>query len=426
MKPQPPDKVGPLVAERVFRARGENEYSLELLPAGISLYVNRVRRSSHELWGELTVSLTNGHFPKARTVGSGVLSSADMNFSSITARNSRAKHLKERCGPEGDKLDWTGFIEELSIKAIETERTGEAAIVLADFPRPEGGDDDAWTFDGFRLLKRHPTVLFGNGASGKSYYAMWLAGNLAKAGINVLYCDWELAGDDHRNRLERLFQPVPRNVHYVRCNHPLRDQVDRFQRLLKHHQCQFIVCDSVGPASRAPSGRYFDGDLGQEYFGLMRRFGIGSLHIAHPPKNTDDEKQATIIGSAFFGYLARSIWYIQAAENNPKGELAMGFYHHKLTTGAKTEPCAYKLIFEADRTYVKPTDLKANEELSAKLPLLERILQKLAPGSLTIKELSTFLDVPQNSIRKTITRHGSKFVKLDKNTVGLALREERF
>ncbi len=62
----------------------------------------------------------------------------------------------------------------------------------------------------------------------------------------------------------------------------------------------------------------------------------------------------------------------------------------------------------------------------AKLPLLERLEQKLSRGAMTIKALSEQLDIPQNSIRKTILRHASKFARIDKNTVGLKINEERF
>ena len=413
----------PTITERRFRGRGENEYSLELLPAGITFHITRLRRSSHELWGELSVSVTNGHFPHAKTVG-GILSSADMNFSSANARLSRAKLLKERCGSDGDLLDWFGFLEELSIKSIEAERHGEPAQVLADVPK-SADDVDSWICDGFPVLKRHPTVLFGPGAAGKSYLAMWIAGQLATQGIPVLYIDCELAGDDHRTRLERLFQPPPRGVHYLRCVQPLREQVDRVGRLLQQHQCGYAVFDSVGPASRGHGGRFQDADLGQEYFGLVRQFGVGSLHVAHPPKHVDEEKDATVFGSAFFGYLARSIWFVHATENNPANEIVLGLYHHKLTTGPKLAPLAYRLSFLAERTLIEQTELKEIDELAAKLPLLARIQQKLERGPLTIKVLAGELDVPQNSVRKVIMRHSSTFTKLDK-LVALASSEERF
>ena len=47
----------PVLKERIFRERGEQRYSLEVMPAGIVFEVDRLRRHSQELWGELTVTV---------------------------------------------------------------------------------------------------------------------------------------------------------------------------------------------------------------------------------------------------------------------------------------------------------------------------------------------------------------------------------
>ena len=413
---------------RSFRRRGEGEYSLEVPAAGITFFVTRLRRESHALHGELTVSVTREHFPNAHTIEDHTtIAAADMNLSTLGTRKSWAKEISQRCGPEGNTCDWLLLLEEFCVKVIHAEREGEPSVILADFPK-NGDDNDSWTVEGFPLLRRHPTVLFGKGASGKSLFALWLAGALAIQGVAVAYFDWELAGDEHRTRLDSLFQPAPRNLHYVLCRAPLRERFDHIKAVIRQHQCRYAVFDSMGPASRAHGGRFQDGDLGQEYFGLIRQLPVGTLHVAHPPKHTADEKDSTIYGSAFFDYLARAVWFVKATENNKAGQITMGLYHQKQTTGKKLSPTAYRIIFTDTRTRVEPTDLKAIEELVAGLPLLERIKQKLeiAHGPLTIKVLATDLDIPQNTLRKTIARHLSMFTRLDRNTVALSSTLEDF
>ncbi len=421
--------AGPILEERKFTAVSEGRYRLEVIPAGVLFDVDRLRRSSHELHGELSVLLTNGHFPRAHTIGQGVLSSVDLNFSSAQARVTRAKLLRERAGDHDDAtaLDWIGCIEELSVKIIHAERDGGDAVPLADVPiQSTKGGDDSWEMPGgLTVLKRHPTVFFGKGAAGKSYVAMWVAGFIAQHDVNVLYLDWELTDDEHRRRLERLFSPMPRNLHYLNCRLPLRESMDRISRQIAKLGIGYAVCDSVAPAARAGGGRFQDTDLGQEYFGLIRQLGIGTLHVAHPPKHVEDDKDATIFGSAFFGYLARSIWFFQATEHNPAGEIQVGLYHHKLTTGQKRAPLAYRLAFDDARTRIEPTNLRANDELASKLPVVERMVQLLTRGPMTDKALAEALDVPKPTIRKTVRRHASKFVELDNKTVALAT-EERF
>jgi hypothetical protein len=414
----------PTPQERIFRVRGENEYSLEVLPAGITFYVSRLRRDSQGLHGELSVTLTNGHFAHAHTIGKGVLSAADMNFSAQNTRVQRGKHLKERCGSDGDDFDWIGFVEELSVNIIDAERRGDPSVVLSDIPKnPDKQQRHVWMIKDFPVLQRHPTVLFGKGGCGKSMFAMWIAGHLAGMGIPVGYLDWELSGEDHQERLEQLFQPAPKLVHYLYCRHPLRDQTDRIRRLVEERHCQYLVFDSVGPASRQ-GGHYQDGDPGQEYFGLVRQFGLGSLHVAHPPKHVADEKDATIYGSAFFGYLARSMWFIEGVEQ--PGKVVMGFYHQKHTTGAKLAPRAYQLIFRNDRVFVESTDLSTVDELAAKLPIVDRMRRELSDGAKSIKDLALALDVPQPTIRKTVSRHPSTFRRLDARTVILTGGTDEF
>ena len=96
-------------------------------------------------------------------------------------------------------LDLVGVLEEFCQRVIETERAGKPAIDLRELQKP--GPDDSLSVKGFRLPRRHPTVLFGDGGAAKSYTALWLAGCLVEKGFRVGFFDWELAGEDHRDRL---------------------------------------------------------------------------------------------------------------------------------------------------------------------------------------------------------------------------------
>ena len=173
--------------KHIFRARGEGAYSLELLPIGITLYVDRLRRDRHELIGEMTVTC-NGEMPQARTV-EGVLSAGDLNFSSVQARGTRAKILAERS--RTPEIDWTGLVEEFYIKTLAAERAGTPAVILADIPEQDESTE-TWTLGGWQVLSDLPMILFGDASAGKSYFALWIAGLMAtELGLNVLYADWE-------------------------------------------------------------------------------------------------------------------------------------------------------------------------------------------------------------------------------------------
>jgi len=171
---QPPKRLPSLgVLKREFLALGDDRYRLTIPDIGVTLEIDRLRREHHELIGELSVRCD---LPGARTVD-GCLLTADFNLSSLRARQDRAKHLDARANTRG-QLDWTFLIEEFCQLVLQADRDGEPAVDLRSLPVPPA--DDAIVVEGLHLLRRHPTVLFGDGGAAKSYLALYLAGRLAE------------------------------------------------------------------------------------------------------------------------------------------------------------------------------------------------------------------------------------------------------
>lgn len=398
------------VVKREFRERGEQRYSLEILPAGIVFDVDRLRRERGELLGELTVTV-GPKFSQAKAYN-GVISVGDLNFSSVQARSTRAKLLADRS--QADHLDWFGLLEEFCIRTVAAERQGKPAVVLADV---DATDETLQFLDvhGFPILKEMPMVIFGDSGTAKSYLALWIAGSLAQQGVNVLYADWEFTPKEHRRRQQRMFQPEPRNVHYAHCDVSLINQVDRLSRLVREHNCGYIVCDSIGFALDGPAESQ---EAAQKYFRALRQLNIGSLSLAHIPKQYEDGREAQIFGSTFFRAGARSAWFVERAITNPKGEIRLGMHHRKSNIGELQQPRGYRLLFEKDRTRIEGIDIKSVDELTTQLPLIERVKLTLANGAMTLKQLTEELSAPAGSVRAVLTRHKSQFVKMG-NKYGL-------
>jgi hypothetical protein len=171
----------PVVAavERKFEAIGEDRYRLTVADLGITLELDRLRREHHELIGELSARC---ELPGARTVD-GSLSIADLNLSSARARQDRAKLLKERANT-GEQLDWVAILEEFSQRVLQADRMGLPAVDLRMIPRP-AANEEMVEVSGLSLPRRHPTILFGDGGTGKSYLALWLAGRMVEMGMSV-------------------------------------------------------------------------------------------------------------------------------------------------------------------------------------------------------------------------------------------------
>lgn len=403
-----------LIKTKQFTTKGEGRYTLAIEPAGIVFEVDRLRRHSHELVGELSVSV-NGSFPSAKTV-EGFLTVGDLNFSSVQARSTRSKLLIERCG-DSSLVDWYGLLEEFILKVVQSERDGRPLSVLADV---EERDEkvQVWMVDHWPVLADLPMVLFGDSDSGKSYYAMYVAGSLAQQGHSILYCDWEFSENEHRVRFGRLFQPMPKNLYYIRCDRPLVHETDRIVRLIREHKCNYVICDSIGFAVDGPAESQ---EGAAAYFRAIRQLGVGSLNIAHTPKRTEEGQDAQIFGSTFFRAGARSVWFIDATRQTGENWLKIALHHRKSNVGNRLKPQGYQFTFERAVTHVQQIDPELTDELAAGLPLVDRIKRMLRTGPMMPKDIADDLNASPGAVRGTISRHASQFIKVGKR---VALRGE--
>ncbi len=208
----------------IFKVDGEGQYLMAVPDFNLEFRADHLRRDhrSGELTGELTVS--------AGIIGAkaidGVLSLGSFNFSSIQARSTRAKHLRERARTNA-KVDFLEYLEAFCQYIGKQERFGRPAVTLRDVPRRP---DAFRSFDtlGLQFPIDHLSMLFGAGDTLKSYLALKVATDRAKADARVLYADWELDKEDHRARLEAICgATMPDGIKYCRCDRPLVQEADR-------------------------------------------------------------------------------------------------------------------------------------------------------------------------------------------------------
>lgn len=295
-----PDSRVAGTATRDFRQTDEGSFSMTLLELGIEFQANYLRRERYETFDELVVCNLAG----ARTIDGNVISRGTFDFSSTEARGRRAKQLADMS--RAPELEWPRLLEEVCARILAKHGDGEPAVLLRDLLRPS--PDELLDVDGLRLLKRHPVILFGDGGAAKSYLALFVAGRLAQRGLRVGIFDWELAGEDHRVRLERLFGADMPPVWYRSCRHPLVVELDSLRRVVRREHLDYLIYDSVAFAAHdKPEAA----ESALRYFSARRQIGPGSLHVAHVTK-TDGADQKPF-GSAFWHNSARSTYFVQRA-----------------------------------------------------------------------------------------------------------------
>jgi hypothetical protein len=386
----------------IFRVLGDGHYWLADPDHSVEFDVDRLRRDRGELIGELTVSCG---LIGAKVIDDGVLSVGTFNFSSPRTRQEHAKRLAERARTNG-KLDWHAHLEELCQRVLRADRTGQPAIVLRDVPRPAAESEH--DVEGFRFPQAHPTIGFGDGGACKSLYDLYVIGRLAQRGIRSALFDWELDKGQHRLRLESLFGAEMPDVRYVRCEGPLVYEVDRLQRIRQHEQLDYILYDSAGFACNV---KRVDAVLAVAYFRAVRQIGGGSLHVAHITKGENNDQKP--FGSSFWHNSARSTWFQKLAATSPDGRTkTIGLFHRKSNLGPQYPALGFEVRFEGARTQIRRVDVADVDELTAVLPLWQRMKNALKDGPQTIASLAVDLNAPVDSIDKAVRRKSALFTKV--------------
>jgi hypothetical protein len=397
-------------ATRDFQTISEDCYRLTLAELGITFEIDRLRRERGELIGELAVHCT---LPGTRSLD-GSLSIADFNISSARARTDRAKFLAGRANIGA--LDWLSMVEEFCQLVLQTERRGSPAVDLRTLPKP--AVDDEIVVDGFTLPRRHPTIMFGDGGAVKSYLGLEFLGRMAMQGISVAFFDWELAGDDHRDRLERLFGTNMPRITYVRCERPLVYEVDRLRRIVKENKIDFSIYDCIAFACDGPPEA---AETAARYFRAIRQIGGGSLHIAHITKGEGGDQKP--FGSAFWHNGARSTWYVERAEGSSDGDsVDVAFYNRKSNLSRLRSPLGFHITFDQHRTILKQKEVASNPDLAVKLTIRQRMAYLLKQGAMDATVIAEELDAELESVRRVARRYKGVFTVIQGGRIGLCER----
>lgn len=407
-----PQKKMPQIGglKRNFETLADDRYRLTVKELGIVIEVDRLRREHSELNGELSVSCL---LPGARTTEDGSLSIADFNISSARARQERAKLLGTRSN--AGEFDWAGLLEEFCQRVLRAERTGQPAVDLRTVPRPNAVDD-ALEIDGFALPRRHPAILFGDGGTAKSYTGLHVAGRMAQQGIRVAYFDWELAAEEHRDRLQRLFPDHMPKILYARCERALVHEADRLRRIVAEAGIEYSVFDSVAFACDGPPE---SAETAGRYYRAVRQIGGGSLHIAHITKGEGADKKP--FGSAFWHNGARSTWYSQVSgESREDDALRIGLFNRKSNLGRLRPPLGYTITFGDDRTTFQRNDIADSPDLAGQLSVRQRMAHLLRTGSMSWAQVAEEIDADVETVRRTARRYKDRFTVIDGNRVGLS------
>lgn len=314
---------------------------------GVVFECMHLRRERGEVHGELTVycdwknavTFVDEKGPDKRPI----LSKADFNFSGLEARQRRAKHLLARAKSNG-KIDFDLRLEQFCYHTLQAIGEGDPSVPIDECV--DAPDVDDFVIEGVSFPRKHPAIIFGDGAAAKSYFALFVAGRLAYQHIPVIYLDWELEGGDHRSRFMRIFGRNGRKpeLRYMRCALPLAREAERIGREIRKHQIRYAVVDSLSFATE--EGLEMQ-EAANRYWQACREFDIGSLHVAHINKQEGGDSKP--YGSVFWYNGARSIWFAKAERSGPN-LLQLQLQHRKANCGPLRSPVNFRIQFTSQQT----------------------------------------------------------------------------
>lgn len=411
-------KVPAEFAEPTFVKLHDGAYRFTIPKISTEFTADYLKRSAGQLKCELSVTCD---IPGARTFD-GTLSIGEFNLSSSRVRSTHGKYLSERANTAND-LDWAGLLEEFAQRVLAAEKEGDPSVLLHEVERPPPSNH--FNIAGIELLDRHPMIFFGDGGTAKSYLSLYIAGELARKGVNVGFFDWELAPEDHRVRLEKMFGDFMPNIHYVRCTRPLFHETQRLQRIVREKGIQYAIFDSIAFACDGPPE---SAECASRYYQALRQIGqLGTMHIAHITKSFEHSDYKPF-GSIFWHNGARATWNVKLADASPdERRIRLGLYQRKANLGPKRGSVGIEFSFRADSTFVKNFDLFSDTELASNASASERIYALLKDGAKSREHLKTALsDLPDGTVRTALHRalHSSRIAEIRPGIFGFAQGEE--
>lgn len=377
-------------------------YTFTWAHLGLVASVSRLSDRSGGLSGELAVWVTQEGKDR-------LLTSGQTNLSSIQTRDRLVKRLDTlRPG-----LEWNRVIETVCVRTCELHRQGPPPESL----EPSESDTPSTFILNPLIYHRHPTLLYGPGESGKSFFALYLAcllssggtsTNLAvnPAGHNVLYLDWELRSQEGRSRVKQLRAGHPelnRAPLHLAMHRPLVQVAPELRRTINDNGIDVVVVDSLGPATGGEIERSSDPVA---FFNALASLNVTSLLISHVAKPGEEGKSRSPYGSVYYYNLSRSIWEVRLASEPDSDQRTIALYHRKNNLGRRLAPMGYTLHINDHAALFEPCDPNQEPELAQGIPVRERIKKILSDHKArTASGIAEELEIDPQVIKTILNRH---------------------
>ena len=341
-----------------------------------------------------------------------------MSMLNLLSTNSKTT-LRKTLHAREPSVPWDDMIEQFTVMVVQAWRKGAPLELL----EPQFHEENRrYAIERF-IPANVSTLLYGDGATGKSYLANAIGRSLT-AGTHFLgrnaqvhtvcYLDFEWDKAEHEERLMMLGGDVM--YLYRRCSLPLATEVRELSRALDKASVDFIIVDSLAYAlGDDPSSA----EAVMKFFAALRQLGRTTLVVHHVPK---DSKHP--YGSVYIRNSVRSAWHVLRSSLKVPGGFKLALRHDKVNQGPYQDPIGVEFQFTDTETRITRTDADAIPELSEGKSVKARILDVLGEGAAKTPDIAEAVGAPVSQVNPRLTdlRRAGAVIRLETGAWGLAVK----
>jgi hypothetical protein len=337
----------------------------------------------------------------------------DMN--SASAISNLCTSLNAAYGNKKDGYNWTLILNRAGIaikKNIIEEK--KATVFSAD----AAYEKSVYLVEHF-LERGSPTLIHGDGSTGKSYLCLYMAvcsalgrdffGKRTEK-FKTLYLDHEATAQKLKNRLHRVanglgvpFADLASQIHWYKPEGSLANEQEIIARMVEEGGYGAIIVDAGASAS---GGSPMDEQAVLKLFTALDHIPCAKLIIHHEPKNVEgvgDDK--AYYGTTFWRNAPRLAWRLKR-ESKEGEQSVVKATHHKANDDSESEPFLYSMRFSAPDAAIPTvrfdtaTDFQPSEEA--------QILSYLAGGESEIVSISKETSLSRSTAQRLLYSLHSK------------------
>ncbi len=350
------------------------------------------------------------------------LHEARLNLSSTNARETIIKTLVKRGGEGLTEVGIADFVEMACVLTMRAFRQGEPFKNLAhvSYSEPQFAIQSL-----FPLHKRCQLYAPAENFKTTLMLAMLMQVATGEASLGfevqqsaVAYLDWETDENDASNLWHRLALgkglSTPPDLYYRRCKSPVWHEAESAAVEFAREGVGFCLLDSAFWACGGnPNNQE---NVGGMFEGIDALGPITTVLLNHTGSSETEKTRRRHYGLEHFRNAVRASWELRKAETpGTTGLVSLGLYRDKLNMRRPEGPFGFEVIFDGDSgpIYVQRRDESIVDvpELDESRPATDRVLDELAHGRATMKQLIAGLNLPEGTLKSAIHRLGKTKVR---------------